>query len=158
MVAAQDQGLAVRAVWHHIYGIFVPLNCRVCGMVPEYDDHLLSGCTPLAATMYRQIHDSIANTVHWSLLKRFNQPVLDNYWDHTPSAVVESRKVKVMWDFNIYTDHVLAARHPDIVVIDKHQKAVQIIDIAVLSDCNVTMNESEKIEKHKDLSVELSSL
>ena len=50
VVAAQDQALAVRAVHHHIYGMSVPLNCRVCSMVPEHVDHLLSGCTPLAAT------------------------------------------------------------------------------------------------------------
>ena len=71
---------------------------------------------------------------------------------------MKSSEVKVLWDFNIYTDHVLAARRPDIVVMDKHQKAVQIVDIAVPSDCNVTIKESEKIEKYKDLSVELSSL
>ena len=136
-VAAQDQALAVRAVQHHIYGMSVPLNCRVCGMVPEYVDHLLSGCTPLAANLYKQRHDRLANIVQWSVLKRFNQPVLHNFWDHAPSAVVESPKVKVLWDFNIYTDHVLAARHPDIVVTDIHQKVVQIIDIVVPSDCNL---------------------
>ena len=42
VVAAQDQALAVRAVQKHIYGVSVPLNCRVCDMVPEYVDHLLS--------------------------------------------------------------------------------------------------------------------
>ena len=59
---------------------------------------------------------------------------------------------------NIYTYHVLAARRPDIVVIDKLQNVVQIVDVAVPPDCNVTMKETEKIEKYKDLSVELSSL
>ena len=79
VVAAQDQALAVRAVQNHIYGMSVPLNCRVCGMVPEYVDHLLSSCTPLAATMYKQRHDRIASIVHWSLLKRFNLSVSCNY-------------------------------------------------------------------------------
>ena len=53
VIAAQDQALAVRAVQNRIYGLSVPLNCRVCGMVLEYVDHLLSSCTPLAATMYK---------------------------------------------------------------------------------------------------------
>ena len=35
---------------------------------------------------------------------------------------------------------------------------VQIIDIAVLADCNVTSKEAEKIEKYRDLSIELVSL
>ena len=72
VLAAQDQALAVRAVQQHIYGISMPFNCRVCSMVPGYVDHWLSGCTPLAATMYKQRHDRLANIVHWSLLKRFN--------------------------------------------------------------------------------------
>lgn len=158
VVAAQDQALAVRAVQNRIYGMCVPLNCRVCGVVPEYVDHLLSGCTPLAATMYKQRHDRIAKIIHWSLLKCFNQPVARNYWNHVPSAVVDSSEVKVLWDFNIYIDCVLAARRPDIVVIAKHQQVVQIVDVAVPSDCNVVMKETEKIEKYKDLSIELSSL
>ena len=72
MVAAEDQALAVGAVQNQIYGLSVPVNCRVCGLVPEYVDHLLSGCTPLAATMYKQSHDKIAKLVHWCFLKCFN--------------------------------------------------------------------------------------
>ena len=52
LVAAQDQALPVRAVQSRIYGMPVSVNCRVCGMAPEYVDHLLSSCTPLAATVY----------------------------------------------------------------------------------------------------------
>ena len=54
VIAAQDQALAVRAVQNRIYGLSVPLNCRVCGMVPEYVDNLLSSCTPLVASYYVQ--------------------------------------------------------------------------------------------------------
>ena len=53
VVAAQDQALAVRAVQNRIYGMSVPLNCRVCNMVPEYVEHLLSDCTPLTAIVYK---------------------------------------------------------------------------------------------------------
>ena len=81
-----------------------------------------------------------------------------NYWDLVPVSVVENNDMKVLWDFNIYTDHLITARCPDIVVIDKLQKTVQIVDVSVPSDCNVTKKEGEKIEKYKDLSVELSSL
>jgi len=49
--------------------------------------------------------------------------------------------MKVLWDFNIYTDHLLTARRPDIVVIDKLQKTVQIVDVSVPSDCNVAQKE-----------------
>ena len=68
--------------------------------------------------------------------------------NHIPVAVVENSNVKVLWDFNIYTDHFVTACRPDIVVVNKHQKLVQIIDVAVPSDCNVSMKENEKIEKY----------
>ena len=67
LVAAQDQVLPVRAVQSCIYGMPMSVNCRVCGMAPEYVDHLLSSCTPLAATVYKQRHDRVASIVHWSL-------------------------------------------------------------------------------------------
>jgi len=48
-------------------------------MVPENVDHLLSICTPLAATVYKQRHDRVASFVHWSLLKCYNLSVPPNY-------------------------------------------------------------------------------
>jgi len=53
----------VRAVENHIMGFL----CKICGKVPEYVDHILSSCAPVAATMYKQRHDRVASIVHWSL-------------------------------------------------------------------------------------------
>jgi len=91
-------------------------------------------------------------------LKCYNLSVPPNYWNHTPAAVVDSPDVKVLWDFNIFTDHNLTARRPDIIVIDKQTKMAQIIDVAVPADNNVSMKEKEKIDKYKDLCVEPLSL
>ena len=81
-----------------------------------------------------------------------------NYWDHVNAFAVENNDMKVLWDFDICIDHLLTASCPDIVVINKLQKTVQIVDASVPSDCNVAQKECEKIEMYKDLSVELSSL
>jgi len=56
VVAAQDQALEVQTVQNSIFGLSVSVSCRVCGLVPEYFNHLLSSCTSLAATMYKQRH------------------------------------------------------------------------------------------------------
>ena len=41
VVAAQDQlqALAVQTVQSNIYGLSVPMSCRVCRLVPEYANH-----------------------------------------------------------------------------------------------------------------------
>ena len=66
--------------------------------------------------------------------------------------------MKLLWDFNVYTDHVLSARRPDIVVMNKEEASAQIIDVAVPADCNIASKGAEKVEKYRDLSIELMSL
>jgi len=89
-----------------------------------------------------QRHNRIGKIIHWSILRRFNSAVSRNYWDHVPAAV-ENQEMKVLQDFNIYTDHLLTARCPVIVVIDKLQKTVQTVDVSVPSDCNVAQKEKK---------------
>ena len=158
IIAAQDQALAVTAIQSAIYSLPVSPLCRVCHTASENIDHLLSSCSPLAATMYKRQHDSVARIVHWALSKRFKVDVCCNYWNHKPQSVSENSRVKLLWDFNIYTDHVLSARRPDIVMIDKNNNTVTIIDISVPADSNVSSKESEKIDKYRDLAIELISL
>ena len=41
-----------------------------------------------------------------------------------------------MWDFSIQTDHVIEARRPDLVVVDK-ERSCKIIDFAVPGDSRI---------------------
>lgn len=106
----------------------VSAKCKLCGYVPEYIyiiDHLLSGCSSIAATVYKQRHDSVAKI-------SFNLVVP---WNH----VSQITHVELLWDFNVYADHVLLAiaRHPNIMVVNNKKVFVQIINIAVTADCNI---------------------
>jgi len=65
--------------------------------------------------MYKRRHGSVAKIIHWALYKTFTLDIFAKYWNHEPQSVVENSQVKLLWDFNIYTDHVLSARRPDIV-------------------------------------------
>ena len=68
-----------------------------------------------------------------------------NYWDYTPTLVVKDSVVKIPWDFNIFTDHYLIAHRPDIVVLGKQQKTIQIIDIAVLQMAMCLLKKRKKL-------------
>ena len=50
--------------------------------------------------------------------------------------------VKILWDFNIQTDHVTEHRRTDVVVLDKHDKMCHLIDIAVPGDSRVASKEN----------------
>ena len=48
-----------------------------------------------------------------------------------------------MWDFSIKTDHVVEARRPDLVVVDKKRRTCKIIDFAVPGDSRIAEREEE---------------
>ena len=80
------------------------------------------------------------------------------WYKHVPEKVEETDRVKILWDFNIQTDHVVEHRRPDIVVLDKEEKRCQLIDIAVPGDSRVALKEKEKVQKYQDLARELRKL
>ena len=71
---------------------------------------------------------------------------------------METDRVKILWDFNIQTDHVIQHRRPDIVVVEKEAKRTWVIDIAVAGDSRVDDKETEKIDKYQDLAREIRKL
>ena len=60
--------------------------------------------------------------------------------------------------FNIFTDHIIQARRPDLACVDKLQRKTYLIDIACAMDTNVLTNEKEKVDKYLSLTIELHSL
>ena len=73
--------------------------------------------------MYKQRCDSVAHS------RRLGLVVPTHYWNHVPQSVSENSRVKLSCDFNVHTDCVLSARHPDIVVTNKEEASAQIIDV-----------------------------
>ena len=62
-----------------------------------------------------------------------------------------------MWDFSIQTDHVIEARRPDLVVVDKKERSCKITDFAVPGD-RIEEKEKDKIKKYQDLGMELQKI
>ena len=45
-------------------------------------------------------------------------------------GVVENKRCKILWDMTIQCDHVIEARRPDIVVVEKESNKAIIVDLA----------------------------
>ena len=41
---------------------------------------------------------------------------------HNPAPVLENKTHKLLWDFDIQTDHLIPTRRPDIIVINNNKK------------------------------------
>ena len=72
---------------------------------------------------------------------------------HNSSPVLENDTHKLLWDFNIQTDHQIPARTPDLIIINKKKKKriCKIVDFAVLADHRINLKECEKKDKYLDL-------
>jgi len=53
---------------------------------------------------------------------------------------------EILWDVNIQTNHMIEHRRPDIIVNDKNNKRVLLMDIAVPSDARVSMAEVKRYQ------------
>ena len=80
------------------------------------------------------------------------------WYEHEPKNVVENENFKILWDFTIQCDHMIEARRPDIVVVDKVKKETMIINVAIPRDTRVWDKEQGKIEKYSLLKDEIAKL
>ena len=77
---------------------------------------------------------------------------------HNPAPVQENDTHKLLWDFNIQTDHLIPAKRPDLIIINKKKRICKIVDFAVLADHRINLKECEKKDKYLDLARELKKL
>ena len=100
--------------------------CRLCGQKGETINHTISECMFLAQKEYKWRHDHIARLVHWKLCCKYDLSRSEKWYDHQPDGVVENERYKMLWEMNIQCDHVIEARRPHIVVVDKENNKVII--------------------------------
>ena len=74
---------------------------------------------------------------------------------HNPAPVLENDTHKLLWDFDVQMDHLISARRPDLIIINKKKRICKIVDFAVLADHRIKLKECEKKDKYLDLAREL---
>ena len=117
---------------------------------------MVSSCSKIAQTDYKERHDKVASMLHWNLFRKYNLPAADKWWEHKVDKVLQKEDVKILWDFKIQTDKNQAHNIPDIFVVGK--KRVWIIDVAIPGDGRIEEKELEKISKYQDLKIEIERL
>ena len=70
---------------------------------------------------------------------------------HYPAPVLENNPKKLLWVFYIHTDHLISAKRPDLILIDKKKRTCKIVDFAVPADHRIKLKECEKKGKYLDL-------
>ena len=71
------------------------------------------------------------------------------------APVLENYKHKLLWDFDLHTDHLISVRRPDLIIINKKKRTRKILDFAVPADHRIKLKECAKKDKYLDLAREL---
>ena len=98
-------------------------------------------CEKLVQKEYKNRHDNIARIVHLKLCQKFGLVGEVKWYNHKSASVVENNRIKILWDFDNQTDHVILQKRPDILVLFKTEKKCHLIDIAVPGDKRIELTE-----------------
>ena len=63
-----------------------------------------------------------------------------------------------IWDVAIQTDHIIEARRPDMVIIDKTKDESKIIEFACPFHSRIEKGEKDKIKGYNNLKIELKKI
>ena len=92
------------------------------------------------------------------MCRKFQFDYTNKWYMHNPVPVLENDSYKLLWDFNIQTDHLISARRPDLIIINTKKRICKIVDFAVPANHRINLKESEKKDKYLDLARELKKL
>ena len=92
------------------------------------------------------------------MCKKFKFDRTNKSYMHNPAPVLENDTHKLLWDFDIYTDHLISARRPDLIIINKKKRICKIVDFAVPADRRIKLKEWENEDNYLDLARELKKI
>ena len=107
---------------------------------------------------YRGRYDNLARYIHRQLCGKCELERANSWYEQKPEGVVKSENFKILWDFIVQCDRKIEARGLDIVFIDKKEREVVIIDVAIPGDDRVKNKELEKLEKYQLLQDEIAKV
>ena len=94
-------------------------QCRLCNDRDETINHIISEYSKLAQKEYQTRHDWVGKVIHWEMCRKFKFDHTNKLYMHNLAPVLENYTHKLLWDFDIQTDHRISARRPDLIIINK---------------------------------------
>ena len=122
LMAARDNVIRTNHIKTRIDKTQQNSRCWLCGDRDETINHIISECSKLAQKEYKARHDWIGKGIHWEMCRKFQFDHTNKWYIHNPAPVPENDSRKLLWDFNIQTDHLIPVRRPDFIIINKKKR------------------------------------
>ena len=148
IAAIQEQVISTKYIKKHVFNVEDDDTCQMC-CVEKENIHHISCWHSLSPTKYLKSHDKVCKYIH--VLVLLDHGFIDKYirrYQHQPEQVAENNLTKILWNFLIQTDHEVLNNKPDITVVDKINKTVNLIEITVPNDCNICNKRLQQIQAY----------
>ena len=154
---ALQEGRGNHLAWKHTTKVSATNTCRFCNQQSEEVAHLLGGCTSTPYELTKRRHDDVVRDIikitnrHLGLNARIpkTETVTHREWENKRFLVQTDRRFLIPNELNIL---------PDIVVVDKKRKLLQIFKIAVTTDSLVSAKAKEKYDKYNSVVPKIQTL
>ena len=142
LIAAQNNAIRTNHIKARIDKKQQNRRCRLCDDRDETINHI-SECRKLAQKEYKTRHDWVGKVIHRELCKKLKFDHTNKWYMPNPESIVENETPKFLWDFDIQTEHLISARRPDLIIINKKKRTCRIVDFGVPADHWVKLKENE---------------
>ena len=109
-------------------------RCRLRSKRGETINPIISECSKLAQKEYKTRHDWVGKVIHWEMCKKLKFDHTNKWYMQNPQSVLENETHKLLWDFEIQTDHQISARPLDLIIINKQKRTCEIVGFPVPVD------------------------
>ena len=66
----------------------------------------------------------MGKVINCELCKKFKCDHTNKWCMHNPESVLENETHKILWEFQIETDHLISARRPDLITVNKKKRTL----------------------------------
>ena len=130
-------------------------KCRLSSNRDKTINHIITECSKLPLKKYKTRHGWVGKVIPWDMCKKLKFDLTNKWYMHNPAHVPENNTHKLLWDYDIHTDHLIMVRKPDLLIIDKKKRTCKIVDFDVPDEHRRNLKEWEKKYNYLDLAREL---
>ena len=124
-MAAQNSAIRTNHIKVRIDKMQQNSKCRLCSDRDETINHIISECSNFTQE-YKARHDWVGKVIYWEIRKKFQFDQANKWYMHNPAPVLENDTHKLLWHFDIQTDHLIFARRLDLKIINKKRKSAKL--------------------------------
>ncbi|XP_029657411.1 uncharacterized protein LOC115231549 [Octopus sinensis] len=131
-------------------------RCPHCKAAKKTVDHLATRCERMLYLDYTRRHNEGVRCLHLHFCRLYGLKNQKRLKTHSVQEVISNERVEVRVDTRIETDSTVRYNKPDLLVYDKKENVIWIVEVGVTSQDNLQRVELEKLRKYDLLANELS--